>query len=490
MALADGGSAAYWRAQPARRAPAPVRRRVLPRKPRGVYTRGTVRSTGARTTPAVAPATQRYMGPVPRPAPPRRAPAPVYRAAPAPRPASGGAGVGTGIPSALSGAPGAYGGVPSYGMPNDTALRAQATRAVRLEVHPQIAARQFAGSEENRAYAALTAKLTKQLGLSKGDVAALYDALSANLAQGAAKTQQGYSAAQSSVGSKYDQLISMLGQDYSGAKQSVTDELARLGVANPNATATLTRQQALQTGAAAGQKAIANSTLESLAAAAAGEMANLRGAAQSTGPMLQSQLQRAYDEKSADVALSHSAALRRLAFEIAQLRGSEPGKIEQTLAALREAAYQKAQDAAQTQFMNSIRAAQLGISSGQLDVARENAATSRASAISAAQARQAAAARAKQPAMTGIERAYTFMRGGYRGRVPQGNLQQALVDIINGNSNDPGWRPGTGVPGFDVRYVDQYMRDVDRAVRDRLGQGWGAAERDLLRNAILKYFGR
>jgi hypothetical protein len=200
------------------------------------------------------------------------------------------------------------------------------------------------------------------------------------------------------------------------------------------------------------------------------------------------QSKRAFDQQSA-----------QLKFEIAQLKGSRRGKIDQLAKEMQAAQIQAQQDAQQLAFLNSIKAAEVGISQGQLDLARQRLSLDagnsqdnlllKAKQLQLAQQRDQAKANAPQ---TGMERAYTYLQSAYGGSVPQQQLRALLDDAINGNSNDPGWNPakpiGPGaIPGYDPKYLDQYLRDINDAVRSR---GWSNTELSLLRNAASRYFKR
>ena len=91
---------------------------------------------------------------------------------------------------------------------------------------------------------------------------------------------------------------------------------------------------------------------------------------------------------------------------------------------------------------------------------------------------------------SGMEKAYSYL-AGYKGRVPQSQLQQVLEDAINGNSNDPGFKagaPGPGqIPGYNPQVLDVYLNDVSKAAAAR---GWTTTEGQVLRNAVLKYLGK
>jgi hypothetical protein len=90
-----------------------------------------------------------------------------------------------------------------------------------------------------------------------------------------------------------------------------------------------------------------------------------------------------------------------------------------------------------------------------------------------------------------MERSYSYLQSGYKGAVPQAQLQQALEDAINGNSNDPNFNPMTpgpgNIPGYDPRFLDQYRRDLRTAAAQR---GWSQTELNALLNAAGYYFKR
>jgi len=375
-------------------------------------------------------------------------------------------------------------------------LKRQATRDVALELDPQINARKFGINEATRQKNETITELQRQLGLRKTETNQLYTALDLVLQNMAAKQQQIYSTAKTSATSAYDTLAGQVNANYGTAQANTKAELARLGQSASPATGRLSADQAAAQGQVGAQKASATSTIDAIQAAASGEQSALRGAAQATRPMLIAQAQSAADQEANRIRSEWRSTTNQLRFEYRQLEGSRRAKVEKLYNQYRAEAEQAAQDAAQLQFMNSLRAAQLGISQGQLDLARQkarvDAQNSQANLVLRAKELQAKIAAQKKSTTkpTGMENAYSYL-ATYRGRVPQTQLRQALEDAINGNSNDRGYDPARAgqsgnIPGYDKRFLGIYLRDIDSAVRSR---GWSEAERLALRNAVQRYLG-
>jgi hypothetical protein len=452
-------------------------------KPKGVYTKGTVRSSGTLTRkPTVSPIIPRKTTPRPTTS--------------GNRPAASGGGGGGGV-GGISLPPIVAQALSSSGLAD---LRRQATRDVGLELDPQINVRKFGITEATRQKNETVKELQRLLGLRTTETDQLYGALDLVLQNMANKQQAIYKGAQTSSNAAYDALAAKVGQNYGEAKSSTAAELARLNQSSAPATARLDQDQAAAASQAAQGKANASSTVDAIQAAASGEQSALRGAAAATRPMLIAQARAASDAEANKVRAEWRSTTNQLRFEYRQLEGSRRAKVEKLYNQYRAEAEQAAQDAAQVAFLNSIKAAELGISQGQLDVARANAETNRASSIARAnqaaadlRARTAKEAAAKNAPKTGMDKAYAYL-GTYKGRVPQAQLKQALEDVINGNSNDPGFgrggaTPGSPgqIPGYNPQYIDYYMRDADMAARQR---GWSSAETNLLKNSIRYYLGK
>lgn len=433
---------------------------------------------------------------------PKRAPARV--SAPAPRVAAaapsysgGGGGSTAALISAVQnmaggGAMAAFGG---GGGKSDAQLLKAAQQAVGLELDPQIAAAKFAREQSSRNYNAIVAELKKRLGLTTTETTQLFGNLDVLLRDNQNKQAAQWETARGGATSAYDKLSQMVGQTYAGAQSSADTEAARLGQTNTAADSRLASDQAFTTGQVGAQQAAATSTIDAIKAAGTAEGAQLRGAAAATAPMMIGQARRAADDQQATALREHQARAGTLEFQLKQLSGSRAAKVQQTYAAMQEAQQQALQDQQQLAFMNSIRAAELGISQGQLDLAQRKAASdaqnSQANLVLRAKELQAKLNPPAKPG-TGMERAYSYLGTGYKGRVPQSQLQAALEDAINGNSNDAGWdptrlgQPGQ-MPGYDPKYIDQYKRDIQMAVRQR---GWTSAEQQALMNAVNYYFGK
>lgn len=475
--------------QLANSAPTAARRRLT--KPKATYTKGTTRSSGGVTRPTA-----------------RRKPAPAPRrsAAPARAPSytgggpSGGGGGGGSLSSALmAAAQGPLMGGTGLSARLLAELRKEAAKQIDMDLNPQIASRQFAYNQARSAYGSQYNELNKKLGLTKTEINQLYGSLDALLTDIGQKRTAALEGARTSATSAYDQLAQQVGQRYQGAQSQAAAEAARLGQSTAPATQQLSADQAFAETRTGAQKAAATSTIDAIKAAAASEGTMLRGAAQATAPALISQATMRTNDLLAQAKQQWDQNAGTLKFEIAQLKGSRAGKISQLAKEMEAAQVQAQQDAQQLAFLNSVKAAELGISQAQLDLSRQRLSLDTSNSqnnlvLKAKQlqlAQQKAAASASGP-QTGMEKAYSYLQGAYGGSVPQAQLRSLLEDAINGNSNDPGWNPanpvGPGsIPGYDPKYLDQYLRDISSAVSQR---GWSNTELNLLRNAASRYLGR
>lgn len=475
--------------QLANSSPRPAPKRTVKRltKPRGVYTKGPVRSSGTRVSA------------------PKRKPAPVAHrsAAPARTPSYARGSTGSAGASLSQALMRAAGGPLMGGTPTTAALlaslRGEAAKQVDMELNPQIGARQFAFNQARSNYGAEVNEANRKLGLTKAEITQLYGALDALLQDTGQKRTAALDTAKAGATSAYDQLQQMVNSRYGGAQQAAAAEAARLGQGSQAATERLAGDAAFAQQRVGQQRAAATSTIDAIKAAATSEGTMLRGAAAATAPMLSSQATMRTNDQNAQSKRAFDQQSAQLKFEIAQLKGSRAGKIDQLAKEMQAAQIQAQQDAQQLAFLNSIKAAEVGISQGQLDLARQrlsmDASNSQNNLVLQAKklqlAQQQAAAKASAP-QTGMERAYTYLQGAYGGSVPQAQLRSLLEDAINGNSNDPGWNPakpiGPGaIPGYDPKYLDQYLRDINDAVRSR---GWSNTELNLLRNAASRYLKR
>jgi hypothetical protein len=449
--------------------PKPAKRRVL-RKPKAVYTKGTVRSN--RTTTRRAPA----------PAPRRTSPAPSYRG-PAPSGGGGGGGGGGGLSMPSMGG-GSMASVASL----LAQMRKEAAKQVDMELNPQIGARQYAFNQSRSAYGNTYNELHKRFGLTKAEVTQLYGALDALLGAGNLKRQQAMDTARGQSNTAYDELAQMVGQKYAQAQSATASEQARLGQANPAADDRLAADATFAQGQVGAGKANAASTIDAIKAAAAAEGQTMRGAAQATAPMLIGQAQLGRDQNLAEAKKLFDADAGRLKFEISQIKGSRAAKIDQLAREMAAAEQQRQADAQQQAFMNSLQLGRYGIEQQQLWLDTENSRNSQVLRAKELAAKLAGTAAGPQ---TGMERSYSYLQSGYKGAVPQAQLQQALEDAINGNSNDPNFNPMTpgpgNIPGYDPRFLDQYRRDLRTAAAQR---GWSQTELNALLNAAGYYFKR
>ena len=470
----------------ATRAPQVVYKPLTPRQleANGIY---------AKPKPKAKPKAKAKPKPVVRRAAPRATP---YAA---PRASSGGGGGGGSIAPALPVSSGSMAGAaPAQSTAALLAsLKRQAHDQVSMELDPEIQARQFAYNQARSAYGSQVNDTKKQLGLTKTELTQLYGSLDVLLQNTQNKSAAAMETGRAGSNAAYDKLAQQVSGTYGQAGQNVSAELARLGQGGADVQGRLAADQAAASTQVGAQKANASSTIDAIKAAAAGEGAQMRGAAAATGPALIAQAQFKADDQLGKLRTDYNQTIQQLTFQIKQLSGSRKGKEAAALRELQAAQAQAEQDAQQLQFMNSIRAAQVGISQGQLDLAKQrlssdvlnqqNSLVLRAKELQAKLDAQKPGAKPQ----TGMEKAYSYL-GSYKGRVPQAQLQQALEDAINGNSNDPGWNPGKpvgpgNIPGYDPKYIDQYKRDIASAVA---GRGWTPAERNALLNAVNYYFGR
>lgn len=449
--------------------------------------------------------TQYYTHGIPKPKP---------KAPPRPRPASpttgytvpsgGGGGGGINLPQGLLG--GAQSAL-SGSWPSQTQLLRQAQLAVGAELDPQLRVLSQAQSQENKDYGFNLGQLNTRTSRSKADISSLYGALDVLLGANVKKQQALYDTAKTGVKGSYDALAAKLGEVFGTAKTQTQDELNRLGInQNPSATDRLTQDQAYLTGLSATQKANALSSVESQKQSQAGEASQFRGQQAAVAPQLISRIQIQSNDQQQVLLKSHLDTLSKLRNEIGNLNSTRSAKVNQTLKALQDQLYQRQQDAQQMQFLNSIKAAELGISAGQLDVAKQRLAldsynTTNSLALRAKQL-EATLNKQNKVAPTSQEKAFGYIAAAYprKDAKSQSAVQNALLDIINGNSNDPGYTPpftdpitgkrSGGIPGYDPKYLNNYLNDAEGAVRDRAKQGWGPIELNILRNAILRYFGR
>lgn len=428
--------------------------------------------------------------------------APRQRAAPAPSPAPRSLGIGGSAPAPSGGAGSAGVAQILAAMGNPLAagvlsnaqrvdLKRRAASDVGLELNPEIQARQFAFNEAARSAGGQINQLRKQLGLTTTETKQLYGNLDVLLQGIAQKQAANLNTARGQSDAAFAALANQVNSRYSGAQADVAKELGRLGQATTPASQRLTADAANAAAQVGAGKARADSTIAAIQAAGASEQGQLRSSAAATAPMLIAQATNQERQQEGSILQERDSARRQLQFEIKQLSGSRRAKVQKLYEQYLAEAQQAAQDAAQTNFLNTIKAAELGISQGQLDVARQRAADSAQAShdnlVLRAKELQAKLAAGTKVPLTGMEKAYTYL-AGYKGRVPQAQLQQVLEDAINGNSNDPGFKagsPGPGqIPGYSKQYLDVYLNDISKAARAR---GWTATEAQALRNAALKY---
>lgn len=385
---------------------------------------------------------------------------------------------------------------------SNSALLSQARQIVGYELDPQVKAAQAAYNQENRDYGWLINNLNRQTGVAKGDISTMFGALDQLLAAGQKKQAAAYDTAKQGVGSAYDQLSQMLSDTYGQASSKAQAEQQRLGISGPGQNDRLAADQAFMTSLAGEQKANAVSNVNTQAANQGAIASQFRASNQEVAPHLVAQITLNANQQQQELLKQHIDNLSKYKSQINLLNLQRPGKVQMVLQQLQDQLYQRQQDAAQLAFMNSVRAGELGISAAQLQLAQARLAQDGQIATNNAIAKAKELdlqAQKTQPQGTGLERAFGYMQTAYpdKSGKKQQDLQDALVDIINGNSNDPGYNPnatpgqgGYGIPGYNANFLAQYLSAADSAVTDRSNQGWGAIERNILRNAILKFFNK
>jgi hypothetical protein len=395
----------------------------------------------------------------------------------------GGGGGGSGSLSLGAGGSGGF-PAPIAGRSNKD-LQRLAREAVALELDPQIHALENSYNQENKDYGRLVNELRKQLGLTTGDVKQLYAALDVNLKANLQKQKEALTTAKTNVGSAFDQLQTMLGSNYGNAKSTTEAELSRLGIQGSNATERLTSDQQFLQGTAATDKTNAQSILDQLNASGQSLGNLLQGSAASSGTVMQSQLQQGFEKTKGEADVAHGKALTDLKFQIGQLGAGRAGKISQTYQALLDQEYQRQQDAAQGAFDNNYKLAELGIKQQSLstDTAyKQNSLVLQAKRDQAALAKQQAAANAPG---SGLEKAMNYLQTSFKsGAIPASELQRALIDIINGDTNTGG---GRNLAGFDARNLSEYAKDASSYVSQH---GYPSQVYNALVNAMHYYFGK
>jgi len=375
---------------------------------------------------------------------------------------------------------------------------------VGYELDPQVKASQAAYNQENKDYGWLINNLNRQTGLAKTDISSLFGALDQLLGANQQQQKAAYTKATAGVTANYNQLQQMLDAGYTKAGNAATAEQQRLGIAGPGQNDRLAADKAYLTGLAGEQKANALSNVATQSANAGGIAGTMRSSAAEASPHLVAQITMNANEQQQQLLKNHIDNLGKYKQQISLLNAQRPGKVQMVLKQLQDQLYQRQQDALQLQFLNSVKAGELGISAGQLQLAQARLAqdgqiaTDRAALEAKRLALEAQKAGGVQ-STTGMERAFSYMGTAYpdKSAARQNALQNALIDAINGNSNDPGYNPsskpgvgGSNVPGYDPNYMALYLAAVDSAVADRANQGWGPIERNILRNAIMRFFGK
>lgn len=379
----------------------------------------------------------------------------------------------------------AAGGGSAYQGRSQAELKKLAEQAVNIDYLPELHGLQHNVGSENQDYAALIAKLTKQLGLSKGDVSQLYAALDVNLKANAQKQKAAYATSKTAVGSSFDQLATMLNTNYTGAKNATNAELSRLGINDPNATSKLTTDQQFLQGMAGSDKANAQSVLDQLSASGQGLSSLMQGSAASSGTIMQGQLQQNFDTTKGEADVTHKKAISDLQSQINELIAGRPGKVNQTYQALLDQEYQRQMDAAQGAFDNNYKLAQLGLQQQTLstDTAyKQNSLALDAKKLQASLDQKALAAGAPK---SGLEKAMTYLQTNFKtSAIPASELQRALIDIVNGDTNTGG---GRNLAGFDPRNLSEYAKDAQSYVNQR---GFGNDVYTALINAMHYMFGK
>lgn len=360
---------------------------------------------------------------------------------------------------------GSGGGFPTPMMQSSADLRKLAAEAVDLDLVPQKDALNKNLHQEAVDYRDLVNKLRQQLGLTTGDLKQLYSALDVNLKVNAERQKQAFTTAKTSVGTDFDQLQTMLAQNYGNASSSTNAELNRLGINDPNATSQINTDKAFLSSTAATDKANAQSTLDQLGSSASSLASLLQGSAATAGTVQQGQVQTAYNENRASADKQHKGAVDDLKFQLNELMGSRPGKVNQTYQALLDQQYQRQMDAAQGAFDNNYKLAELGIS--QASLTADTAYKQNSLALDAKRLQSQlnqAAIKAGAPS-TGLEKAETYLQNSWKSTsIPASELQRALIDIANGDTNTGG---GRNLGAFDPRNMSEYAKDAASYVNQR-----------------------
>jgi len=383
---------------------------------------------------------------------------------------------------------------------DNSSLAAQARQMVGYELDPQIKGAQLSYNQENRDYGWLIRNLNRQTGLAKTDISSLFGALDQLLGANQQQQKAAYTKATTDVGANYDQLSTMLDATYGKAQTAATAEQQRLGIAGPGQNDRLNADKAYLTGLAGEQKANALSNVATQGANAGGIAGMMRSSSAEAAPHLVAQVTMAANEQQQTLLKQHIDSLTKYKDQIGLLNAQRPGKVAMVLKQLQDQLYQRQQDALQLQFLNGVKSAELGISAGQLQLAQARLAQDGKIATDRALLEAQKLAASGNTGQTGMERAFNYLGTAYpdKSGAKQGDLQDALIDAINGNSNDPGFKQdvtdpkaaGYGVPGYNANYLGTYLAAIDAAVNDRASQGWGPIERNILRNAVMKFFGK
>jgi len=163
------------------------------------------------------------------------------------------------------------------------------------------------------------------------------------------------------------------------------------------------------------------------------------------------------------------------------LTASLPSKINQTYQALLDQQYQREMDAAQKLFDNQIKLGnyQQGIVNAQSTAAfhqNQLALAAQRLALDTAKAKAA-----PNPKLTGSDKALDYLRRvSATAHVPYGQLQNILIDAINGDPN----RPDT-MPGYNKAFQSGYASDINNMVKSA---GYPQLYTDLVR-AMQYWFG-
>lgn len=375
--------------------------------------------------------------------------------------------------------PGSNPGVASIYRRTASQLRQMAKEAVMLEANPQLNSLTLAGKQENTNYDVLIGQLRRQLGLSKGDVKGLYDALDISLAVNAKQQNAINADTKVKQGAIYDQLKTDVGANYDKSDAAVKAELARLGMQgqNPAATSRLTADKQFLQGQATTSKANSSALLDAINASTQGMMQGLRAGSASTSAMLQSGLQQQFDKESADSLQKHLAKLAEINMQRNTLKSSLPSKINQTYAALLDQQYQREMDASQKLFDNQIKL-------GNYQISQQNAQTTQQYRQNqlALEAQRLAQSATKKPAarpLSGVDKSAAFLRQlSAKSHVPYDQLNNLLIDAINGGD-------GADYPGFQKNLMNRYGNDIKAATAAR---GYPQLYNDMIR-AMQYYFG-